>query len=104
MESEMRTLASPAWMGIVAIVTCTTSGWAQKSYNWQEVRDRFLATNPTLQAGEYSVREAKAQEITAFLRPNPEYTLSTDGLQLFPSQGEWRPFSGVQFVNSVSYL
>jgi cobalt-zinc-cadmium efflux system outer membrane protein len=91
-------------MGIVAMVTCTTSGWAQKSYNWQEVRDRFLATNPTLQAGEYSVREAKAQEITAFLRPNPEYTLATDGLQLFPSQGEWRPFSGVQFVNSVSYL
>jgi cobalt-zinc-cadmium efflux system outer membrane protein len=104
MESEMRILASPALIGIVAMVACTRSGWAQKSYTWQELRDRFLATNPTLQASEFSVREARAQEITAFMRPNPEYTLSTDGTQLFPSQGVWRPFSGVQFVNSVSYL
>ena len=104
MEFEMRILASPISMALVTMAAGTTNVWAQRSYTWLELRDRFLATNPTLVAGAVSVNESKAQEITAYLRPNPEYTLSTDGTQFVPSAGGWRPFAGTQWVNSVSYL
>jgi cobalt-zinc-cadmium efflux system outer membrane protein len=45
---------------------------------WSEVRDRFRATNPTLQAGQIGIEESKAAEITAFLRPNPQWSLTLD--------------------------
>ena len=40
--------------------------------------------NPTLIAGQINVDEAKVNEITAFLRPNPDFTLSSDGTQIAP--------------------
>lgn len=77
---------------------------AQTSLTWQQVRDRFLAANPTLQAARLSTEESKAQEITAYLRPNPDLTVSTDGTQLLPSQGVYRPFPGTQVSTAFSYL
>ncbi len=71
---------------------------------WQEVRQRFEKTNPSLQAAQISVDESRAQEITAFLRPNPDFTLSTDGTQLAPFEGVWRPFAGTQYSPNLSYL
>jgi cobalt-zinc-cadmium efflux system outer membrane protein len=50
------------------------------------------------------VQEARAQEITAYLRPNPEFTFATDGTQFGPSDGTWRPFAGTQYTPSISYL
>jgi cobalt-zinc-cadmium efflux system outer membrane protein len=46
----------------------------------------------------------KAEEITAFLRPNPQYTISSDGTQLASHNGAWQPTKGTQLVNSFSYL
>jgi cobalt-zinc-cadmium efflux system outer membrane protein len=43
-------------------------------------------------------------EITAFLRPNPTFTLSGDGLQLTPNAGIYRPLSGIVLTPSISYL
>ena len=77
---------------------------AQKTYSWQELRDKFVTTNPTLQAARIGIDESRSQEITAYLRPNPDFTESTDGTQLSRYQGVWRPFSGTQFVSQVSYL
>lgn len=77
---------------------------AQRAYTWQELRDKFLAASPTLAAGRIGISESRAQEITAFLRPNPDFTFGEDGTQLAPSQGVWRPFSGTQFTTSFSYL
>ncbi len=77
---------------------------AQKAWTWAELRDRFAAQNPSLRAAQLNVEEARDQEITAYLRPNPEYTLTTDGTQLAPHQGVWQPFSGTLFVNTFSYL
>jgi len=90
-------------------VLAMTGGWttralAQKALTWQELRDRFDLTNPTLQAARIGIQESRAQEITAFLRPNPEFTESTDGTQLTPSEGVYQPFSGTQFTSSVGYL
>jgi Outer membrane efflux protein len=76
----------------------------QQTFTWQQIRDQFEATNPTLLADKLNVDESKAQEITAFLRPNPTFTLSTDGTQLRPYQGEWQPLRGTSISPNISYL
>src|SRR5689334_14030659 len=76
----------------------------RSSFTWQEVRGRFEARNPTLLADKLSIDELKAQEITAFLRPNPTFALSADGTQIAPDKGIWRPFAGTYESPSFSYL
>lgn len=77
---------------------------AQTVLTWQQIKDKFEAINPTLKAAKMSIDESKAEEITAFLRPNPNLTFSTDGTQLTPYEGVYRPFSGTQFGAAISYL
>ncbi len=77
---------------------------AQETYTWQELRDKFVAANPSLQAARIGIDESRAQEISAYLRPNPDFTQSTDGTQLLPYRGVYQPFTGTQFVSSISYL
>ena len=68
------------------------------------MRARFEQSNPTLQAGLLNVGESKAQEITAYLRPNPTFALLADGTQIAPDQGVWRPLAGTYESPSISYL
>jgi len=77
---------------------------AQTSWTWQHVKEKFEATNPTLKANQLSIDESRAAEITAFLRPNPDFGFATDGTQLTPYGGYYRPLIGTQFTTSVSYL
>ena len=60
--------------------------------------------NPTLLADKLNIDESKAQEITAFLRPNPTFSLSVHGTQIAPDKGVWRPFAGTFETPSISYL
>ncbi len=53
--------------------------------SWQEVQDRFKASNPTLKAGALNINESRAQEITAHLRPNPTFNAQMDQATLFDS-------------------
>jgi cobalt-zinc-cadmium efflux system outer membrane protein len=76
----------------------------RQSFTWEQIRDKFEATNPTLLADKLNIDESRAQEITAFLRPNPTLTLSTDGTQLRPYQGVWQPLRGTSISPNVSYL
>ena len=85
---------------LLAVGVCS----AQHSLNWEQVRSRFESSNPTLKANALTVEEAHAQEITAYLRPNPQLTLSTDATQIAPHDGVWQPFKGTDFVPNVSYL
>ena len=73
-------------------------------WTWEAVKDRFQLNNTTLQASRLNIDELKAQEITAHLRPNPDFTLSADGTQISPSNGRWTPFSGTFVSPGVSYL
>jgi outer membrane protein, heavy metal efflux system len=73
-------------------------------WTWEQVKDRFQLDNPTLLADKVNVDESKAQEITAFLRPNPNLTLSVDGTQIAPDRGVWRPLAGTFESPSISYL
>ena len=75
-----------------------------QTLNWEQVRERFEQNNPTLLADKLSIDEAKAQEITAFLRPNPTLGLLVDGTQIVPNHGVWQPFAGTFESPSVSYL
>jgi len=77
---------------------------AQKALTWDEVRARFERENPTLLADKVSIDESKAQEITAFLRPNPQFTLAADGTQIAPYKGVWKPFAGTYETPTISYL
>src|SRR5258708_29512307 len=100
----MKHFLSRVCVGLFATAVLAESGFAQKPLTWQEVRERFEAANPTLRAGQIGLDESKAQEIMAFLRPNPTFTLSTDGTQLSRYKGIWQPFTGTQFSSNFSYL
>jgi outer membrane protein, heavy metal efflux system len=75
-----------------------------RAFTWQETQQIFRANNPTLLAGQLTIDEAKADEVTAFLRPNPDLTISSDGTQITPEHGIWRPLSGTLVSPSFSYL
>src|SRR5580704_4546770 len=77
---------------------------AQSSYTWEQIKSKFETANPMLQADEINVQEMKAGEITAYLRPNPQFTLSTDGTQIARYQGVWKPTTGTQVSPNFSYL
>ncbi len=73
------------------------------------MKARFEAANPALSADALGVEEMKAAEITAFLRPNPQVGLSSDGLQIAPHTvpglgTHWLPLTGTQLVPSINYL
>jgi cobalt-zinc-cadmium efflux system outer membrane protein len=77
---------------------------AQEPWTWERVRARFVQSNPTLLADKLNIDESKAQEITAFLRPNPTLALTVDGTQIAPENGVWRPFAGTFESPSISFL
>jgi len=100
----MRFLMKTTSFALLLAAGLAESCFAQEALTWQEVRDKFEAANPTLLAGQIGIDESRAQEITAFLRPNPGLTLSTDGTQLAPYKGVWQPLTGTQFSANFSYL
>jgi cobalt-zinc-cadmium efflux system outer membrane protein len=91
-------------IAVLILQLCSAGASAQQSLTWDQVKTKFEAANPALQADQSNVDELKAEEITAFLRPNPEFTLSADGTQIAPHEGYWRPTSGTQVQPNFSYL
>ena len=94
---------------IYALVLPLALAWAsparaQEPWTWQKVRDRFESNNPTLLADKLNVDESRAEEITAYLRPNPTFTLSADGTQIAPDHGVWQPFAGTFVSPGIGYL
>ncbi len=78
--------------------------WGQTGLTWEQIRTRFELANPTLQAAQAAISESRANEITAFLRPNPQVNFNADGFQVASNQGVWRPLSGVLLTPGASYL
>jgi hypothetical protein len=75
-----------------------------KPLTWDQVKAKFEAVNPALKADADNVDEMKAEEITAFLRPNPQFTIAVDGTQIAPHNGVWTPFKGTTEQPNFSYL
>jgi len=99
----------------VAIVLGSVVLWCQTSpqpdvsptqqvWTWDQVKEQFQLNNTTLLASKLNIDELKAQEITAHLRPNPDFTLTADGTQISPSHRVWQPFAGTFVSPGVSYL
>jgi cobalt-zinc-cadmium efflux system outer membrane protein len=80
------------------------SAGAQEALTWDQVKARFETSNPALKADQLNVEEMKAEEITAFLRPNPQFTAAADGTQLARHNGVWQPLAGTQYQGNFSYL
>ena len=70
--------------------------FAQQVLTWSQTKDQFRANNPTLLAGQVTIDESRAEEITAHLKPNPDITFAWD---------QWTPFNGNPYRPiSQSYL
>ena len=92
------------YLGILITSCLTDTARAQQSFTWQQIKDKFEAANPTLKAVQLNIDESRAAEITAYLRPNPDFSLTADGLQISRNQGVWRPFNGVLETPGIGYL
>jgi cobalt-zinc-cadmium efflux system outer membrane protein len=105
-------MKKPLWkcFAALAMLPCCvraqtpTPAPVQSPLTWEQVRQRFEQNNPTLLAGKLGIDESKAQEITAYLRPNPQLTLTADGTQIAPHNSVWRPLAGTYETPAVSYL
>ncbi|MGP8259730.1 MAG: TolC family protein [Acidobacteriaceae bacterium] len=71
---------------------------------WDQVKTRFEAVNPALKADADSVDEMRAEEITANLRPNPQFNTTVDGTEIAPNDGHWQPLQGTFVEPGISYL
>jgi cobalt-zinc-cadmium efflux system outer membrane protein len=91
--------ASPAQLAQRAQQTSGTTG----ALSWEEVRNRFEGANPSLRAGAIGIEESKAQEITAYLRPNPNFTMLLDQIDPF-STNPSRPLAMALPSGTITYL
>jgi cobalt-zinc-cadmium efflux system outer membrane protein len=97
------------WPSSAVLLVCMVASaglraQAPAPLTWEQVRQRFAQNNPTLLAGKLSIDESKAQQITAYLRPNPNFSLTVDGTQIAPRDGVWKPFVGTFESPGISYL
>jgi cobalt-zinc-cadmium efflux system outer membrane protein len=101
---EMKRIARGLYLGALVGACFVTDSFGQTALTWPQLKARFQAANPTLRAADIGIDEARAQEVTAYLRPNPAFSFSADGTQLFPYRGVYQPFIGTQFTPGFSYL
>jgi len=92
------------WCCVLMLCSLCAPAQTQTPLTWEQVRARFQQSNPTLLADRLNIDESKAQEITAFLRPNPTFSLLADGTQIAPDKNAWRPLGGTFESPSISYL
>jgi outer membrane protein, heavy metal efflux system len=90
-------------LGAFLATFSVASGLAQQAFTWTQIRDKFEFSNPTLLAGRITIDESRAQEITAFLRPNPDFTAGVDQLDIF-TPNPYRPIQYALPSFSTSYL
>jgi outer membrane protein, heavy metal efflux system len=99
-----RSIRSILVAGILATHLPGQTSLAQTSLTWEQIKAKFETANPTLKANQLNIDESRAAEITAYLRPNPDFSLTADGFQITRNGGVWRPFSGVVETPGISYL
>ena len=100
MERLMRRL----FLSLLCIAGCTAQSVPPvQSLSWQETQARFEANNPSLLAGKVTIDESRADEITAYLRPNPDLGFGWDQLSIF-STNPYRPLAQSYVYGNISYL
>jgi len=96
---------------IPTVFLLPTAILGQTALTWQQIKDKFEGANPTLRAARLNIDEARAGEITAYLRPNPTLTGTLDQLDPFvsapsPTTGTqgYRPLAFALPYGSIGYL
>jgi len=89
--------------GIWVAAWMASGAFGQKTLTWEQAKRELQSDNPTLRAGQIGIGESRAEEITAFLRPNPDLTMSVDQLNPFTSN-PYQPFTNTLPFLSVTYL
>jgi len=69
-------------LALITAICLSNAVFAQQGFTWEQIRDKFLATNPTLLAQGQSIESSRASEITAGLRPNPQFQNDTTSATL----------------------
>jgi len=93
------------WLIAVGVLVGSCLCHAQTPLTWQQVKDKFEADNPNLRAGQLNIQESKADEITAYLRPNPNLTAGVDQIQPFPAPATpYRPLGYLFPLLEFDYL
>ncbi len=106
------TLARPTLLSAVMISVLAAGLPAQTIFTWEQIKDKFETENPTLNAAHASIDESRANETTAYLRPNPTFTGTIDQIDPFTKQPSlsgsgqdvYRPFANALPLASFSYL
>ena len=88
---------------LLGAVFISASAEAQTTLTWAQVKSKFEAVNPALKADALGVDELRAEEITAYLRPNPQFNFAVDGTQ-FPHKAPYQPLVSDQEQSTFSYL
>jgi outer membrane protein, heavy metal efflux system len=93
-------------LSVALLAAISTAAHAQTPtpLNWNQVRAKFEAANPTLRAGQIGIDENKAAEITAFLRPNPNFGFNADQFAPFNKSPSYRPLTYAFPQISFNYL
>jgi cobalt-zinc-cadmium efflux system outer membrane protein len=104
MSKMISVLAQSSGSCVLSIALLASSASAQQTLTWEQAKAKFESVNPVLKADAANVEEMKAEEITAFLRPNPQFTMTADGTQVVPHNGAWTPTRGTYEVPNFSYL
>jgi cobalt-zinc-cadmium efflux system outer membrane protein len=91
---------------VLCVIGAAAGAYAQtapvaSTMAWPDVKARFVATNPTLQAGQIGIDESKAGEVTAFLRPNPQLSLTLDQIG---HNDDGKPLADANPTSVLSYL
>ena len=99
----MHRLTRCLWIWLALAGGVPREAIAQTLLTWQQVKNLFEVANPTLLAGQIGVDQTKAQQVTAFLRPNPELTTTLDQIDPF-TPNPYRPLGMTLPLISASYL
>ncbi len=90
---------------ILLFVTAVSSaGTFGQALTWDQIRMKFDAANPSLRAGQIGIEESRAQEITAYLRPNPNLSVTGDQINPFNGGPSHSTFGNVLSTATISYL
>ena len=101
-ESRLLTACLSVTLGVM--LGAPSVAGAQQALTWDQVKAKFEAANPVLKSDQANVDEMKAEEITAYLRPNPQFTMTEDGTAIAPHNGGYSPFKGTDLSPNFSYL
>ena len=102
---KMKEFRGVVWTRAVtfAAALLAPAALAQQAFTWAEIKDKFAAGNPALQAARLTADESRAAEITAYLRPNPTVTATLDQIDPF-TPNPYRPLGGAFPLLSGNYL